>query len=102
MHLAKQTLGDRGLEQEVLRIYEQACRTYLGGVKAAQSEQELKVNLHSLKGASAGVGAHAVANAARAGEAELRETGAVSDETVQDIGFAVEEVSTYIADLLKA
>lgn len=100
--LAKQTLGDRGLEQEVLRIFERVVNTYMTGVKNAQSEAELKVNLHSLKGASAGIGAHGLADVARAAEEELRESGKLSSEAISDLEMMVEEVSVFIGELLAA
>ena len=102
VHLARQTLGDPGLEQEVLRIYADASRCYCNAIKQAKTQDELRINLHSLKGASAGVGAFFVADAARAAENELRETDAVCDETRADLAFAVEEVHGYISALLKS
>ncbi len=101
VHLARQTLGDPGLEQEVLRIFADASRAYCAGVQSASTPDALKINLHSLKGASAGVGANFVADMARAAETELRETGKVCDETRSDLAITVEEVNTYIATLLK-
>ncbi len=101
VHLARQTLGDRGLEHEVLRIFDQGAKTYLLRLRNAQSPDEIKLALHSLKGASAGVGANGIAALAVAAEAEFRDTGAVADETVADIGFAVEEVHLFIAELLQ-
>lgn len=101
VHLARQTLGDPGLEQEVLRIYSDASRAYCRGVDIAASTDDLKINLHSLKGASAGIGANFVADAARAAETELRETGDVCAETRDDLKITVEDVNTYIQDLLK-
>lgn len=101
VHLARQTLGDPGLEQEVLRIFAAASRSYCDGVRNAESSGVLKINLHSLKGASAGIGAFGLADIARTAEKELRETGTVCDEMRADIGFAVEETNTYISALLK-
>lgn len=101
VHLARQTLGDHGLEQEVLRIFAAASQSYAAGVRDAKCLGELKLNLHSLKGASAGIGAFGLANVARDAETELRETGDVGAETRADIGFAVEEANIYIASLLK-
>lgn len=100
VHLARQTLGDRGLEQEILRIFAQSSKSYLRGVTDANSEQELKLSLHSLKGASAGIGANGLAQAARTAEIELRENGSVQAESIADIAFAVEEVGIFIEELL--
>ncbi len=101
VYLARQTLGDPGLEQEVLRIFSSAIQSYGAGVRDSQSESELKINLHSLKGASGGVGALGLAAVARSAEAELRETGDVCAEARADIGFSIEEANTYIQSLLK-
>ena len=101
VHLARQSLGDPGLEKEILRIYSDASHAYCGRVQSARNLDELKISLHSLKGASAGVGATFVASAARAAEAELRETGDVCAETRADLAVTVEEVNTYISELLK-
>lgn len=100
VHLARQTLGDRGLELEVLRIFAQSTRTYLKGVVDPACHAELKLSLHSLKGASAGVGAKGLANAALVAEVELREQGSLQPETISDVSIAVEEVNVFIDELL--
>lgn len=102
VHLAKQTLGDRSLEQEVLRMFAEASKVYLQRVCDAQSHDDLKISLHSLKGAAAGIGANGIAKVARAAEDELRKTDKLAEETISDIGFAVEEVSVFIADILES
>lgn len=100
VHLAKQTLGDRNLEQEVLRMFADGTRAYSRRINEARTPEEVKIGLHSLKGAAAGVGANGVAAVARAAEQELRETGALSAEALSDVSFAVEEVNAYIDELL--
>lgn len=101
VHLARQTLGDRELELEILRIFAKLTRAYLKGVVAPGSPEELKLSLHSLKGASVGVGANGLAASALAAEVELRETGEVQSESVADISMAVEEVNVFIDELLE-
>lgn len=100
VHLAKQTLGDPGLEAEVLIMFESLSRTYLERLKDAQGREALAHALHALKGASAGVGANTIRDLARQAEAELAKVGAVTPETIADISMAVEEVAGFIARLL--
>lgn len=100
VHLAKQTLGDRGLECEILHMFDRLAIAYVDRVRTAAGTDELMVSLHSLKGAAAGVGARGIAELARTAEAEVRETGRLSHERVADLGMAVHEVSAFIAKLL--
>ena len=101
VHLARQTLGDPGLETEVLILFDQMIHTYLDRLVSRPGPDETKITLHSLKGAAAGVGANGIAAQSRGAEEELRTTGEVSSETLADIGMAVEETRTFIADLLQ-
>lgn len=101
VHLARQTLGDPGLEAEVLILFDQMIRTYLERLVSGPGGDETKITLHSLKGAAAGVGANGIAAQSRGAEEELRATGEVSAETLADIGMAIEETSTFIAGLLQ-
>jgi len=101
VHLAKQTLGDRGLECEVLRMFDQIALSYLERLKQATSKDQVKLNLHSLKGAAAGVGADVIAAHARLAEVEFARHGAVTEEQIDDLAMAVHETSAYIAELLK-
>lgn len=101
VHLAKQTLGDRGLELEILRLFDQSSKTLYQRLVDAQTREERVLNMHSLKGAAAGIGAYTIADIARGGEAALNETGKVDPEVLSDLGVAVEEVSVFIADLLE-
>lgn len=83
-------------------MFDQATRVYLQRVRAGQSLDEVKIGLHSLKGAAAGVGANGIAKVARGAEIELTETGKLTEETIADLGFAVEEVSHFISEILEA
>ena len=69
VHLAKQCLGDEGLELEILRLFETTLATYLERLKLATTFDEFALNLHSLKGAASGVGAWSIADLAKAMEA---------------------------------
>lgn len=100
VHLAKQTLGDQGLEQEVLRLFDQMARTYLERLRSSADVEQMLRHLHTLKGAAAGVGAARIAELARAAEADLKAGLPVCPERIDDIGMAVEECSAFIDELL--
>ncbi len=100
VHLAKQCLGDENLELEILRLFDKTMATYFDRLKHAASFDDLAVNLHALKGASAGVGAWAVADIAQVMEHELREGRPLAIERIDDLGVAVEEVRGFISRML--
>lgn len=99
-HLSRQTMGDPGLEQEVLRLFDQMSHTYYERLEVSTTVDELIRNLHTLKGAAAGVGAFGLAELARVAEAELRAGGPVNPERIDDLAVAVQEVSAFIGDRL--
>ncbi len=101
-HLSKQTLGDSGLELEVLRLFDEMSHVYYHRLEESTTVPELLRNLHTLKGAAAGIGAFALADLARVAETELRDGAPVNPERIDDLNVAVEEVSAFIAQRLKA
>lgn len=102
VHLARQTLGDRSLECEVLRMFERQVNLYFERVRETNDPHELAMGLHTLKGASLGVGAMALAEIVGGAEAEFARTGRIDAETLDDMAMAVSEVSAYIVDLIAA
>ena len=100
-HLRKQTLGDAGLEAEVLRLFDQMAHVYYGRLETSTTVEELLTNLHTIKGAAAGVGAFGLAELARIAETELRAGTPVNPERIDDLHVAVEELSTFITARLK-
>lgn len=100
VHLAKQCLGDENLELEVLRLFDTTIKTYFGRLELAASYDDLAINLHSIKGASAGVGAWTIADLAKACEIEMHAGRPLTPERIADLGIAVEEVRGFIADML--
>ena len=68
-HLARQTLGDRAVEEEVLSLFMQQAATVCEKIATAASGERCKL-AHGLKGSALGVGAFAVAEAASAVEAD--------------------------------
>lgn len=100
VHLAKQCLGDENLELEILRLFDTTIATYFGRLKLASSFDDLAINLHSIKGASAGVGAWGIADLAAALEKDLRAGRPLTPERIDDLGMAVEEVRDFVARML--
>jgi HPt (histidine-containing phosphotransfer) domain-containing protein len=101
-HLKKQTLGDPGLELEVLRLFDEMSHVYYSRLEASTTVADLLANLHTLKGAASGIGAFGLAELARVAETELRDGAAVNPERIEDLHLAVEELSSFIHARLKA
>jgi HPt (histidine-containing phosphotransfer) domain-containing protein len=101
-HLSRQTLGDPGLEFEVLRLFDEMSRVYYERLESSTTVDDLLRNLHTLKGAAAGVGAFGIAELARVAETELRAGAPVNPERIDDLDMAVQEVSAFIGERLKA
>lgn len=68
VHLARQTLGDRALEREVLELFVVQARSVLARLEAAKEERARLDLAHTLKGSARSVGAWRVAEAAEACE----------------------------------
>ena len=100
-HLSRQTLGDHNLELEVLRLFDEMSHTYYSRLESSTTVEDLLVNLHTLKGAAAGIGAFGLAELARVTETELKAGAPVNPERIDDLHVAVEELSVFIAQRLK-
>jgi len=100
-HLSRQTLGDSNLELEVLRLFDEMSHVYYDRLETSTNVDDLLRNLHTLKGAAAGVGAFGLAELARVAETELRDGQPVNPERIDDLNIAVQEVSAFIADRIK-
>lgn len=100
VHLARQCLGDEGLEQEILRLFDTTALTYFQRLQLATTHEDIAMNLHALKGASSGVGAWTIADLAKVAELTLQADGQVSPEALADLSIAVEEVRGFIARVL--
>lgn len=100
VHLSRQSLGDAGLEAEILRMFDQMVVTYMSKIRQSMNFDETLLNLHSLKGAAAGVGASNIAILAKAAEMETKLAGKPSHECLADLRMAVEEVRHFIAEIL--
>ena len=67
--LARQTMGDRGLEQEILGMFVHQTQQVRERIAQAEPE-ECRQLAHGLRGAAVGVGAFAIADCAAAIEAK--------------------------------
>jgi HPt (histidine-containing phosphotransfer) domain-containing protein len=101
-HLSRQTLGDPGLEMEVLRLFDEMSHVYYGRLETSTTVPDLLRNLHTLKGAASGIGAFGLAELARVAESELREGAPVNPERIDDLHLAVEDLSAFIHQRLKS
>jgi len=101
VHLSRQSLGDSGLEAEILRMFDQMVMTHMSRIRQSADIEMTLFNLHALKGAAAGVGANNIAILARAAEMETKLAGKLSHECLADLRMAVEEVRYFIAELLE-
>lgn len=90
-HLARQTLGDRALEQEVLTLFVQQALTARDQIAKASSDERLRI-AHNLKGSARGVGAFDVADCVAALE------GKPDDEhLLARLASLIDEVRDFIA-----
>jgi HPt (histidine-containing phosphotransfer) domain-containing protein len=104
-HLNRYTGGDRGLNAEILKLFEDQCATTLGqleelakdGGAGGKSWHELT---HTLKGAARGVGAFGLADiAAEAEKIPADKTAAI--EVVQRLKSTSSTVHAFVEALLR-
>jgi len=98
--LARQTMGDRVLECDVLAMFDHQINAHMIRIRQAKDPGELANLLSALKGCALGVGASAIAELASEAEKALAANSARSDEAIDDVAMAVHEASVYVGDLL--
>lgn len=91
VHLARQTMDDRNLEQEVLALFVHQALSVRDGIFGADARQRLAL-AHGLKGAARGVGAFAIAE--WAGEVE-KDPG--NDRLLKRLDTLIQDVRDFIA-----
>ena len=96
VHLAQMTLGDRELERELLRLFEQQAGLLVARMRTSEPAAVASL-AHTLKGSAFGVGAANVAQAAAAAELAA---AAECARAVDQLALAVEEAREAIAALL--
>ena len=95
VHLARQTMGDRALEQEVLALFVQQAtlvRDQIGGAGTAERHRLA----HSLVGSARGVGAFAIADCA----AEI-EKAPDDGRAIGRLGGLIDEMRDFIAAIAR-
>jgi HPt (histidine-containing phosphotransfer) domain-containing protein len=98
VHLARMTLGDRGLEREVLQLFDRQSTLLIARMRAA-APGGVAMLAHTLKGSARGIGAWRVARAAEALEvADALEVSVALDR----LAAASDEARAVIAELLRA
>ena len=101
-HLEQQSLGDPGLQEEVLRLYSDMSGVYLTRIEESATPEDMLKHLHTLKSAAAGIGAWQVRDLARHAEDALREGASVDPDLIADVARAVRECQDYIADFVSS
>lgn len=94
VHLARHTLGNRELEQEILRLFCRQSEMLMVKMENAESSEELFAYAHTMKGSARGIGAWDVANLA-----EIVEAGG-SDQDIGELNQAVRGTVRFIGSLL--
>ena len=99
VHLSRMTLGDRGLEREVLALFDRQATVLVSRMRAA-SPGSVTTVAHTLKGSARGVGAWRVAAAAEAVELAASGEGDLS-AAITRLAAMAEEARAVIAELLR-
>ena len=102
VHLARQTLGDRCLEQEILTLYLKQAQSLLSRIEQSPCARERADIAHTLKGSSRAVGAWQVATAAEAVEIVPPERATEFCSAVEELRTCVNAACDTIADLQRA
>jgi HPt (histidine-containing phosphotransfer) domain-containing protein len=97
-HLKRMTLGDAGLEREVLAMFSAQSATLVGVLSALPPDT--RALAHTLKGSARAIGAFAVADAAARLESVLA-AGSDPAEPLAQLGDAVAQVRTAIDAILR-
>ncbi|SFO77904.1 HPt (histidine-containing phosphotransfer) domain-containing protein [Mesorhizobium sp. NFR06] len=92
-HLARQTMGDRELEREVLALFVNQSLSVRDQIVDADTGQRVLL-AHGLKGSARGIGAFAVADCAGFIEQQPEDMRAL-----KKLGTLIEEVRDFIAGI---
>jgi len=98
-HLSRMTLGDRGLEGEVLRLFGRQVDMLLERMASAEPGC-IKALAHTLDGSARGIGAFRVSQAAQDVERAVTAGGDVG-AAIDLLKAAADEALAAIADLLR-
>jgi HPt (histidine-containing phosphotransfer) domain-containing protein len=99
VHLARMTLGDRGLEREVLQLFARQAASLMQRISEASPERIGQL-AHTLKGSAYGIGAWRVAASAEAVEAAAGAADG-TEPALAGLRASVDEACAIVADLLR-
>jgi HPt (histidine-containing phosphotransfer) domain-containing protein len=97
-HLQRMTLGDAGLEREVLAMFSAQAIRLISDIAASSSDRSALV--HTLKGSARAIGAFRVAETAEFLEAVLRQ-GDDPSEALDELSDAVAGARAAIDEILR-
>jgi HPt (histidine-containing phosphotransfer) domain-containing protein len=97
-HLSHMTLGERGLEIEVLRLFERQAELLLARMREVGPEGVATL-AHTLSGSAKGIGAWRVAAAAEATECAVKQSTPL-DPAMAGLAASVDEARRAIAGFL--
>jgi HPt (histidine-containing phosphotransfer) domain-containing protein len=98
VHLRRMTLGDAGLEREVLTMFSAQASRLAGALAAMPADAPALA--HTLKGSARAIGAFAVADAAAELEALIRTSGDPA-EALSELDDAVTQARAAIEAILR-
>jgi HPt (histidine-containing phosphotransfer) domain-containing protein len=99
-HLRRFTLGDPGLELEILQLFIKQAPLTLEALQAAVADRDWKIAAHTLKGSARAVGAWRVARLAEAAEGmSRRQNPAGCAAGARELSDALAEATAFIAAL---
>ncbi len=99
-HLARQTMGNRDLEREVLHLFLRQTARLMP--RLADPAADLAFLAHVILGSARGIGAREVAAAAERLERAARSDPATARSELAALASAVEEANRFIEDLVAA
>lgn len=95
VHLARQSLGDRALEREILDLFVTQARLLRAKLQEASATQQRMDLAHTLKGSARAVGAWRVAHWAEQCELDAASDG--WDHALGELASAIEEACASIS-----
>jgi HPt (histidine-containing phosphotransfer) domain-containing protein len=97
-HLQRMTLGDAGLEREVLAMFSAQAAGLVGSLATLPADSGALA--HTLKGSARAIGAFRVADAAEALETAIRKGGDTA-QTLAELNDAVAQARTAVDAILR-
>jgi HPt (histidine-containing phosphotransfer) domain-containing protein len=98
-HLARVTFGNRGLEREVLQLFDRQAKMLIDRMRAGGMEATGPLT-HALKGSALNIGARRGGQACEAVEAAAGATAAEYAQALERLSVAVDEARARIAEML--